>query len=101
MSHELKKKLRLLTENRQVLERTYNVKQIGIFGSFAKGAQTKKSDIDILVEFSRPVGLFHFVDLEDFLSQLLNRKVDLVTRKALKPAMKSDILNQIIYAQNG
>jgi len=57
----------------------------------------KKSDLDILVEFSEPIGLFKFVELEDFLSQELNLKVDLVMKDALKPRIKDAILKEAIY----
>ncbi|MDP3900494.1 MAG: nucleotidyltransferase family protein [bacterium] len=79
------------------LRKTYHVKKIGIFGSFARGDQTKASDIDILVEFKKPIGLFNFIKLEDFLSQTLHKKVDLVSKKALKPTIKKDILKEVIY----
>ena len=70
---------------------------IGIFGSYVRGEQKKKSDLDILVEFSEPIGLFKFVELEDFLSQELNLKVDLVMKDALKPRIKDSILKEAIY----
>jgi len=57
----------------------------------------KESDVDILVEFSKPVGFFKFIDLEDYLSNILKRKVDLVTNKSLKPAIKDQILKELIY----
>jgi hypothetical protein len=83
-----------------VLQRKYRVKSIGIFGSFARGEQNKNSDVDILVEFSKPntIDFFDFVDLEDFLSEKLGIKVDLVTKKALKPLIKDQILRETIYA---
>lgn len=84
-----------LKRNLTFLERDYCVKNIGIFGSYARGEQTNESDIDVLVEFSKPVGFFHLVRLEDFLSSLLGRKIDLVTKNALKPAIKDEILNQV------
>jgi len=84
-----------LKRNLTFLERDYSVKNIGIFGSFARGEQTNESDIDVLVEFSKPVGFFHLVRLEDFLSSRLGRKIDLVTKNALKPAIKDEILNQV------
>jgi predicted nucleotidyltransferase len=73
------------------------VQTIGIFGSYVRGEQKKKSDLDILVEFSEPIGLFKFVELEDFLSQELNLKVDLVMKDALKPRIKDSILKEAIY----
>ena len=100
MSKELKEKLEILKKSQDNILADFGVKKIGIFGSFAKGKQTKKSDIDILVEFnkSEPVGFFKFIRLEDKLSRKLRRKVDLVTKKALKPAMKQQVLKDVIYA---
>ena|SRR3989344_1890610 len=79
------------------LQREYNVQRIGVFGSFVRGDQTPTSDIDILVELSEPIGLFRFVGLEHCLEELLGRDVDLVTPRALKPAMKDTVLRQVVY----
>lgn len=95
---ELQKKIAAIHTNIDILKHNYNVRNIGIFGSVARGMQGNGSDIDILVEFSEPVGFFKFVELEDYLSKILNRKVDLVTRKALKPAIKQGILREVVYA---
>lgn len=94
MNKEIKEKL-----NSQLpfLKDKYHVNKVGIFGSFARGEQEEGSDIDILVEFDSPVGFFDFIRLENFLSEKLNRKVDLVSKKALKPAIKDDILKETIY----
>jgi predicted nucleotidyltransferase len=68
-----------------------------VFGSYVRGEADKNSDIDVLVEFSEPIGLFKFIDLEDYLSKLLGAKVDLVTKKALKPRIGSHILEEAVY----
>ena len=80
------------------LEQKYEVNTIGIFGSYTRGEQTKKSDVDILVEFSEDakVGFFKFLDLEEFLSRELDVKVDLVTKGALKPYIGKHILQEVI-----
>ncbi|SFM37946.1 nucleotidyltransferase family protein [Salibacterium qingdaonense] len=78
------------------LQEKYHVSKIGYFGSFAREEQTEESDIDILVEFSKPIGL-EFVSLKEYLEQELNRSVDLVTVKALKPQLKESILREVIY----
>ena len=78
------------------LEKVYHVNNIGIFGSFAHGEADAASDIDILVEFSESVGFFHFLELEEFLENRLGRKVDLVTKKALKPYIGKKILEEVI-----
>lgn len=92
---ELKKIIRIIKKNREVLHKKYRVKSIGIFGSFVRNGQRENSDIDILVEFSEPVGL-KFFTLENYLSELLKMKVDLVTKSAIKPIMKEDILKEVI-----
>jgi len=76
----------------------FHVKSIGVFGSYSREDQEKRSDIDILVEFERPVGLFKFIRLEDYLSERLERKVDLVTPDALKPLTKPSIMRDVVYA---
>ena len=70
---------------------------MGIFGSSARGEAKRGSDIDVLVEFKQPIGFFEFVELENFLSKILRKKVDLVSKKALKPAIKKDILKETQY----
>lgn len=94
----MNKKIRTILNNQlPFLKEQYHIKKIGIFGSFARNEQEKKSDIDILVEFNSPIGFFDFIRLENFLSEKLHRKVDLVTKKALKPAIKDEILKETIY----
>ncbi|MEM1990998.1 MAG: nucleotidyltransferase family protein, partial [Candidatus Bathyarchaeia archaeon] len=73
---------RILAMYKGELRNRFKVKEIGIFGSFVRGEQGKRSDIDILVDFEEPPSLFEFMDLEDYLSKLLGLKVDLVTREA-------------------
>ena len=79
------------------VEEKFKVKSIGLFGSYVRGEQKDTSDLDILVDFYEPISLFRFVELEDFLSQRLGVKVDLVMRDALKPRIKDSILNEAIY----
>ncbi|MDY6796624.1 MAG: nucleotidyltransferase family protein [Actinomycetota bacterium] len=85
-----------LLEQKPLLSERFNVKEIGIFGSFVRGEQSEASDIDILVEFSKPIGFFTFIDLEDYLSEILDTKVDLVSKKALKPHIGKNILSELV-----
>lgn len=80
-----------------LLKKKYHVKKIGIFGSFVRGEQKKGSDLDILVEFETPIGFFEFIRLENLLSRILGEKVDLVSKKAIKPAVKKEIFKQVQY----
>ena len=75
----------------------YSVKTIGVFGSVARDEQTGTSDIDLLVEFSKPVGFVTFMRLENFLSEQLGKHVDLVTSDSLKPVIRQDVLAEVIY----
>ena len=77
------------------LKEKFKVKKIGIFGSYAKGEQKKKSDIDILVDFYEPVG-WEFIDLGEHIEQLLDLKVDLVTPQALKRQIKESVLKEVV-----
>lgn len=75
----------------------FGVVEIGIFGSVVHGTQDTNSDIDILVEFERPVGFVRFMRLEKRLSELFGMPVDLVTKKALKPHIGKRVLQEIRY----
>jgi predicted nucleotidyltransferase len=94
-----RKKLRdiekLVKENKIVLTKQFKVKEIGIFGSVVRGEEKETSDVDILVEFVEPIGLFKFLELEEYLSDLIGRKVDLVSKKALKPRIGKHILKEV------
>lgn len=97
MNDDLKNIRDTLQKNFSALQKEYHVRRFGVFGSVARGEQKKSSDIDMLVEFSEPIGLFQFVDLEDTLKTMLGRDVDLVTPRALKPFIKDNVLRQTIY----
>lgn len=86
-----------LSQHRGYLKKTYNVEDIGVFGSVARGDNKVASDIDTLVSFSKPVGFFKFIELENYLTVTLGAKVDLVTKKALKPAIRDEILQETVY----
>ena len=88
---------RILKENIDNLKKDYNLISMGIFGSFIKGTQNQESDLDILVDFEKPVGLIKFIRLENDLSRILGVKVDLVMKKALKPNIGKRILEEIQY----
>ena len=81
---------------KEILTNDYSVKKIGLFGSFSEGSATEDSDIDILVEFDKPIG-WRFLSLEIYLEKIFGRKIDLVTKNALRDQMKANILAQIKY----
>jgi hypothetical protein len=78
----------------------YGVKKIGLFGSYAKGKQTEKSDIDIIAEFERPIGL-KFMEFTEYLEKILGRKTDVLTPEGVKSIIikriADDIEKSIIY----
>ena len=85
-----------LQQIKQDLQQEYAVKNIALFGSYAENTHTDNSDVDILVEFERPIG-WQFFKLEKYLEKTFNRKIDLVTTNALKEQIKPYILSQIQY----
>ena len=87
---------RLLLQNKDELRQKFEVKTIGVFGSYVRGEQKLSSDVDILVEFQEPVGLFEFMKIENYLSDLLGVNVDLVSKKALKPHIGEHIMQEVI-----
>jgi predicted nucleotidyltransferase len=89
--------LRALKEHNSELK-NFDVHSLAIFGSVARGEDRKTSDVDILVEFNHPVGLFEFARLNIYLEKLLQRKVDLVTPDALRKEMRETILQEAIRA---
>jgi hypothetical protein len=94
---ELEDVAEILRRHRASLFERFRVSRIGVFGSFARGEQTEGSDIDILVEFSEPIG-WEFTDLQAFLENVLGRKVDLATVRALKPQLRDRILAEVADA---
>lgn len=90
---------RKLKELEPFLREKFKVKRIGIFGSHVRNKQKKKSDIDILVEFEEKadISLLDFIRLENYLSDFLKIKVDLVEKNVLKPRIGKHILEEIVY----
>ena len=94
---ELDKIKKILKQNKRLLQRDFKIKQLGIFGSYVRGEQKRNSDVDILVEFSETPGLFDFMKIENNLGALLKKRVDLVMKGALKPAIGKHIMNEVVY----
>jgi len=86
-----------LKDSEKLLKSDFAVKKIGVFGSYSRGEERKNSDIDILVEFFEEPSFFKFLDLENYLTDILQNKVDLVMKNALKPNIGKHILNEVIY----
>lgn len=77
-----------------VIRKEFKVKSVGIFGSYVRGEQKSESDLDVLVEFEEPISLLKLVSLENYLSDLLGVKVDLVPKADLRPELRSRILSE-------
>lgn len=94
---ERERTLTLLKQHKRQLKK-FGVRSVSLFGSVARNQARKRSDVDLLVEFGRTVGLFEFVRLKLYLEELLDRKVDLVTPEALRKELREGILREAIRA---
>ncbi|MBF0608218.1 MAG: nucleotidyltransferase family protein [Candidatus Magnetobacterium sp. LHC-1] len=90
---EIKSTIRL---HKEELVNKYKVREIGIFGSYARAEQTRRSDIDILVEFDEVPDLLKFIEIERYLQKILRKKVDLVRKSAVRPELRERILNETV-----
>ncbi|MFZ3136579.1 MAG: nucleotidyltransferase family protein [Thermodesulfovibrionales bacterium] len=88
---------KILAEHRDELREKYGITEIGIFGSYVRGEQKRRSDLDILVEFNKPIGFFEWIDAEEYITKLLKTKVDLVPRKNIRPELREIILREVVY----
>lgn len=86
----------ILAIQKPKLMRKYHLKKLGVFGSYVRGDETQTSDLDVMVDFERPIGL-DFVTLADELELLLGVKVDLVSVNAVKPRMMESIKEELVY----
>jgi uncharacterized protein len=85
-----------IRELKPFLYQEFKVKEVGLFGSYSQNLQNESSDIDLIVELEKPIGWKIFT-LEIYLQEVFNRKIDLVTKNALKEQLKDKILNQVVY----
>ena len=86
--------IRLIKEHYNVLQSEYGISRIGIFGSVVKGTMTIDSDLDIVVEFNKPIG-FKFFRLVEYLENLFGTKVDLVTKDGIKNIRVKEVARDI------
>jgi predicted nucleotidyltransferase len=90
----------ILKKELPYLKAIFGVKRIGIFGSFAKGIQKEESDLDLVIEFEKPIGL-KFVELSDYIESKLGKKVDILTPAGIKSIrikkVAEDIKKSIVY----
>lgn len=86
----------IINENKNFFKTRYFVDKFLLFGSYAKNQQTVDSDIDLLVDFTEPIDMFDFMDLQEFLSHIFRKKIDLGTTSSLKKFIKEPILKEAI-----
>jgi uncharacterized protein len=89
----------ILKKHKQEVILKYRVREIGIFGSFVRGEQQRRSDVDILVEFDQRniPGLLKFIEMERYLEKILRKKVDLVRKGGIRPELRKIILKEVVY----
>ncbi len=97
MTQNIKNIKSIIENHREILIDRYRVKEIGIFGSFIRGEQRKRSDIDILVDFYEIPDLLKFINLERYLQKILKKKVDLVRKPAIRSELKEKILSEVVF----
>ena len=88
--------VQLLRKHQVEFTKQYHVKSLSLFGSVARNEASTDSDVDLLVEFSQPIALFGFIELQQRLEALLGVKVDLGTLRSLKPRIKDQVLQEAI-----
>lgn len=93
--------IQILKQNQVELVEQFGVRFLALFGSFARNEATPESDVDLLVEFNRPTGYFGLFALQDHLESLLGCPVDLGRPQSLKPALREQVLEELVQVING
>ncbi len=91
------KVLQILRGHLSVLNERFGVRSLALFGSVARDEATAGSDVDVLVEFDQPIGLFELFALQDELEAILNCSVDVGTVDSLKPRIRAQVLEEAVY----
>lgn len=87
----------ILDKHREELKGKYKITEIGVFGSYVRGEQRNRSDVDLLAQFGEPISLLELVGAENYISDLLRMKVDLVPKEDVRPELKDRILKEVVY----
>lgn len=90
------KVVKILSEHRDELQQRFGVKSLALFGSVARDEATGISDVDLLVEFDRPTGLFGLIQLQQYLEALFGCKVDVGTAAGLRPRIRERVLREAL-----
>jgi hypothetical protein len=96
-SRDLGQVIALLSRKKEYLRRKYSIREIGVFGPYVRQEHGKVSDLDVLVDFEKPISLLRFVELEAELSEMTGLEVDLVSREALKPHIGESVRREVVY----
>ena len=86
----------ILNKHKNYLNKKYGVIELGIFGSYARNEQIESSDVDILVEFEKPISLLKIVSLENYITDILEIKADVIPKKNIRIELRGDIINEVI-----
>jgi uncharacterized protein len=86
-----------ISEKKELLRSKYKIDDIGIFGSYARGEERNNSDVDILVNFSEPIGLLKLINMENYLSELLGAKADVVIKSDLRDELRDQIIKETMF----
>jgi uncharacterized protein len=89
----------ILSERKSWLCETYQITELGIFGSYARGEQTQNSDVDVLIDYEQSPTLFKLVNLRNSLKDLTGLSVDIVTKNGLKPGVRERVLSEVVYLE--
>lgn len=93
---KLKQIQNILASSKSELRKKFHVRELGIFGSYARGHEKKSSDLDILVKFNANASLFDFIGLGNYLEEKLKIKVDVVSERGIRPELKNSIVKDVI-----
>jgi uncharacterized protein len=89
--------VKILSDCQPLIKKKYKINQLGIFGSYARSEQSESSDLDILIDYQEAPTLIQLIELENDLSKAVGEKVDVVTKKGLKPRIARRVLSEVIY----
>ncbi|MFA5779702.1 MAG: nucleotidyltransferase family protein [Elusimicrobiota bacterium] len=87
----------IIQKHKDEIRKKYKVKKIGVFGSYIRGIQTSKSDIDILVSFNETISLLKLAGLEIYLEDILGVKTEVVPKEDIRQELKKNILESVVY----
>jgi uncharacterized protein len=88
---------KIIRDHKTLLRDRYNINRIGVFGSYARGDTHSGSDVDVLVEFSEPISLIQLVSLENYLTDIVGLKVDVVPKDDIRKELKDTILKDAVF----